>query len=108
MSCRPGELSQHQPNVTFSYLQLDDGDQRMSPLQLAAMNGCMETVSCLLQLGADPNLLASNCRPALFGALKARDVDCVEMLIGVTNKGDHHSIIVNIQESTVFRIEVMC
>ena len=53
----------------------------------------METVHCLLQLGADPNLLDSDGRPALYGALQAGDVDCVEMLIGVTNKGDHHSFL---------------
>ena len=76
----------------------------MSPLHLAALNGCVETVYCLLQLGADPNLLNGNGRPALYCALQAGDVDCVEMLISVTNKGDHHSVFDNIQESTVFRI----
>ena len=80
----------------------------MSPLQNAALGGCVETVHCLLQLGADPNLLGSDGRPALFAALQAGDVDCVEMLIGVTNKGDHHSVFDNIQGSTVFRIGVMC
>ena len=63
----------------------------MPSLHHASMQGCVETVHCLLQLGADPNLLDSDGRPALFGALQAGDVDCVEMLIGVTNKGDHHS-----------------
>ena len=80
----------------------------MSSLQFAAVYGGVETVHCLLQLGADPNLLNSYGRPALYGALQAGDVDCVEMLIGVTNKGDHHSIFVNNQESVVFRIGVMC
>ena len=81
----------------------------MSSLQYAALAGCVETVSCLLhQLGADPNLLASNGYPALLSALQSGDVDCVEMLIGVTNKGDHHSTFDNIQQSAVFRIGVMC
>ena len=80
----------------------------MSPLKNAALAGCVETVHCLLQLGADPNLLDSNGAPALYSALQAGDVDCVEMLIGVTNEGDHHSVFDNIQESTVFRIGVMC
>ena len=70
----------------------------MSPLQKAALDGGVETVHCLLQLGADPNLLNSNGRPALHHALQAGDVDCVEMLIGVTNKGDHHAMIDNIQK----------
>ena len=81
----------------------------MSSLQTAALEGGVETVSCLLhQLGADPNLLDSIGRPALYPALLSGDVDCVEMLIGVTNKGDHHSTFDNIQQSTVFRIGVMC
>ena len=87
---------------------MDDGDQRLSPLQSAALNGGVETVHCLLQLGADPNLLDRYGRNALYYALQSGDVDCVEMLIGVTNKGDHHSMIDNIQKSTVFRIGVMC
>ena len=109
MSCRPGELSYHRSNVTFSYLQLVDGEQRMSSLQYAALSGCVETVSCLLhQLRADPNLLSSNGHLALYAALQSGDVDCVEMLIGVTNKGDHHTTFDNIQQSTVFRIGIMC
>ena len=80
----------------------------MSPLQKAALQGCVETVHCLLQLGADPNLLDSNGRPALYYALVAGDVDCVEVLIGVTNKGDYHSVFDNIQELTVLRVGVMC
>ena len=59
----------------------------------------METVHCLLQLGADPNLLDSDGGPALCYALEAGDLDCVEMLIGVTNKGDHHSVFDNIFRS---------
>ena len=80
----------------------------MSPLHGAALAGCVETLHCLLHLGADPNLLDSDGFPALFCALQAGDVDCVEMLIGVTNKGDIHSVFDNIQESTEFRVRVMC
>ena len=59
----------------------------------AAMSGWVETVSCLLQLGADPNKLSSDGRPALFCALVSGDIDCVEMLIGVTNKGEDDTIL---------------
>ena len=74
----------------------------------AALSGCVETVSCLLQLGADPNLLNNRGRPALHHALQSGDVDCVEMLVGDTSKGDHYSML-DFPESTVlFRIELMC
>ena len=53
----------------------------------------METVSCLLQLGADPNKLDSDGRTALYSALQSGDIDCVEMLIGVTNKGEDDKIL---------------
>ena len=59
----------------------------------AAMGGWVETVSCLLQLGADPNKLNSNGKPALYCALQSGDIDCVEMLIGVTNKGEDDTIL---------------
>ena len=58
----------------------------------SALNGWVETVSCLLQLGADPNKLDSNGTPALYDALHSGDIDCVEMLIGVTNKGEDDTI----------------
>ena len=60
---------------------------------LAALRGWVETVSCLLQLGADPNKLGSNGRTALISALVSGDIDCVEMLIGVTNKGKDDTIL---------------
>ena len=59
----------------------------------AALNGWVETVSCLLQLGADPNKLDSDGRTALYSALQSGDIDCVEMLIGVTNKGEDDKIL---------------
>ena len=59
----------------------------------AALNGWVETVSCLLQLGADPNKLDSDGRTALHSALQSGDIDCVEMLIGVTNKGEDDTIL---------------
>ena len=71
----------------------------MSALHYAALNACVETVHCLLQLGADPNTLDNDGDPALFVAIKSGDVDCVEMLIGVTYTSDHHSLYDNIQHS---------
>ena len=59
----------------------------------AAVNGWVETVSCLLQLGADPNKLSSDGTPALYAALQSGDIDCVEMLIGVTNKGEDDTML---------------
>ena len=59
----------------------------------AAVRGWVETVSCLLQLGADPNKLDSDGSPALYSALQCGDIDCVEMLIGVTNKGEDDTIL---------------
>ena len=59
----------------------------------AALSGWVETVSCLLQLGADPNKLDSHGRTALYYALQSGDVDCDEMLIGVTNKGEDDTIL---------------
>ena len=59
----------------------------------AALRGWVETVSCLLQLGADPNKLDSDGRTALYAALQCGDIDCVEMLIGVTNKGEDDTIL---------------
>ena len=60
---------------------------------VAAVYGWVETVSCLLQLGADPNKLSGDGRPALYGALQCGAIDCVEMLIGVTNKGEDDTIL---------------
>ena len=60
---------------------------------IAALNGWVETVSCLLQLGADPNKLDSDGKPALHSALQSGDIDCVEMLIGVTNKGEDDTML---------------
>ena len=59
----------------------------------AALRGWVETVSCLLQLGADPNKLSSHGRTALCFALQSGDIDCVEMLIGVTNKGEDDTML---------------
>ena len=78
----------------------------MSPLQKAALTGGVKTVHCLLQLGADPNLLNSNGRPALNQALQAGDVDCVEMLIGVTNKGDHHPELIIVRSKLCLGLEL--
>ena len=59
----------------------------------AALNGWVETVSCLLQLGADPNKLSGDGTTALYYALQCGDIDCVEMLIGVTNKGEDDTML---------------
>ena len=63
------------------------GGLNRTALSDAASNGAVETVSCLLQLGADPNLCPIAGKPALYAAFQSGDIHCVELLIGVTNKG---------------------
>ena len=61
----------------------------MTPLMLAALNGCRETVTCLLtKLRADPNILSSDGRPALRMALQSTDRVCIDQLGPVTTRGN--------------------
>ena len=61
----------------------------MTPLMLAALNGCRETVTCLLtELRADPNILDSDGRPALYDALQSTDRVCIDQLGPVTTRGN--------------------
>ena len=69
-------------------LQQDTGSQRMTPLMYAALNGNRETVEALLDLGADPDILNSRGRPALFSAIQSGDQVLTEMLAGMTTKGE--------------------
>ena len=62
----------------------------MTPLMKAAASGCRESVETLLQLGADPDILARNGAPALFGAISAGDRDITERLVAITTKGKAH------------------
>ena len=56
---------------------------------LAALNGCRETVTCLLtELRADPNILTSNGNPALYAALQSTDRVCIDQLGPVTTRGN--------------------
>ena len=55
----------------------------------AALSGCRETVTCLLtELGADPNILTSDDRSALFAALQSTDRVCIDQLGPVTTRGN--------------------
>ena len=68
-------------------LQQDTGSQ-MTPLMRAALDGSRETVETLLHLGADPDILNSRGRPALFCAIESGDQVLTEMLAGMTTKGE--------------------
>ena len=64
----------------------------MTPLMLAALTGCRETVTCLLiELRADPNILDSNGWPALCMALQSTDRVCIDQLGPVTTRGNKKS-----------------
>ena len=70
--------------------QQDTGAQRLTPLMLAALNGCRESVETLLQLEADPDILASYDWSALFLAIQAGDQVITERLAAITTKGEAH------------------
>ena len=56
---------------------------------VAALNGCRETVTCLLtELRADPNILNSKGDPALCAALQSTDRVCIDQLGPVTTRGN--------------------
>ena len=69
-------------------LQQDTGSQRMPPLMNAALSGNRETVETLLHLGADPDILTSDDRPALHMALQSGDQVITERLAQITNNGE--------------------
>ena len=54
----------------------------------AALNGSRETVEALLDLGADPDILDSYERPALFCAIQSGDQVITERLAQITNNGE--------------------
>ena len=54
----------------------------------AALTGCRESVETLLQLGADPDILASRGESALFDAIQAGDQVITERLAAITTKGE--------------------
>ena len=70
--------------------QQDTGAQRMTALMRAALAGNREAVDTLLRLGADPDILNSRGRPALFSALQAGDLVITERLAQITTKGEAH------------------
>ena len=69
-------------------LQQDTGSQRMTLLMSAALGGNRETVETLLNLGADPDILDSDDRPALHMAIQSGDQVITERLAGITTKGE--------------------
>ena len=62
----------------------------MTPLMRAALSGCRESVETLLLLGADPDILNAEGRPALFDAIQAGDQVITERLAAITTKGEAH------------------
>ena len=56
----------------------------------AALSGCRESVETLLLLGADPDILTSDGRPALFDAIQSGDQVITERLTVITTKGEAH------------------
>ena len=60
----------------------------MTPLMLAALNGCRESVETLLLLGANPDILNSGGRPALFQAIQVGDQVITERLAMITTGGE--------------------
>ena len=70
--------------------QQDTGAQRLTPLMVAALNGNRESVDTLLRLGADPDILNSGGRPALYAAIQAGDQVITERLALITTKGEAH------------------
>ena len=70
--------------------QQDTGAQRLTALMDAALSGNRESVDTLLRLGADPDILDSRGRPALYCALQAGDLVITERLAQITTKGEAH------------------
>ena len=62
----------------------------MTALMRAALAGNRESVDTLLRLGADPDILSSGGRPALFSAIQAGDQVITERLALITTKGEAH------------------
>ena len=60
----------------------------MTPLMKAALSACRETVTTLLELGADANLLSADGDPPLYYALQSQDAVCVSQLCDVTKTGN--------------------
>ena len=74
---------------------------------LAAHNGCRESVETLLLLGADPDILNADGKPALFCALQAGDQVITERLAAITTKGEAHRGQLVMRLVTAFRIITM-
>ena len=55
---------------------------------IAAGNSGREAVAALLELGADPNLLADDGHPPLSSALTAGDPVIISSLTDITNTGN--------------------
>ena len=67
---------------------LQPGYRGKTPLMFAALMGCRETASCLVELGSDPDTLSRAGNPALVFALVSNDKKIVEMLCPVTTAGE--------------------
>ena len=58
----------------------------------ASLDGCVETVNTLLQLGADHDIVSAYGRPALWYAIESGVTELTERLAEITTTGEisHH------------------
>ena len=54
----------------------------------AAVTGSRETLETLLHLGADPDILNSADKPALYAAIQSGDQVITDRLAQITNNGE--------------------
>ena len=66
---------------------MNNDRKKMTPLMLASIGGCMESVIKLLPLGADVNVLYAKGNPALSFALRSGFTPIVELLCDKTYSG---------------------
>ena len=59
---------------------------------IASLDGCVETVNTLLQLGADHDIVDAYGRPALWYAIESGVTELTERLAEITTTGEisHH------------------
>ena len=58
----------------------------------ASLDGCVETVNTLLQLGADHDIVDADGDPALYSAIESGVTELTERLAEITTTGEisHH------------------
>ena len=69
------------------FIQRESDRFKMTPLMSAALTAARETVSTLLSLGVDVDVVDAYGKPALYGAIRSGDTGTVEMLCNQTHSG---------------------